>query len=301
MNTQHWDNIPLTLREQPTWVCWIWQERIDSNGDLRRTKVPINARTGRMASSTNPATWSSFETALEALDADPSLGLGFVFASGANLVGIDLDKVVDPETGDVTDLAAAIVTDLDSYTEVTPSGTGLHIIVQGTLPGPRRRTDGVEMYPDGRFFTMTGARLPKMPTTVNERSKELATLYNHLFPAPPPVTVVPVQRDVELTDKEILVKAIDARNGEKFRALMRGDIRGFESESNADAALLGILAFYTRDVAQLERLFNYSRLADEKWRSRPDYRARTIALALRQTGAHYSDWALCGPTTAMEE
>jgi putative DNA primase/helicase len=292
MDPVAWTRIPAALRLRPTWVGWRWVDRADpTTGELRRTKVPVAPRTGGPGKSTDPATWAPFGVALRACRTDATLGLGFVFAPGGGLVGVDLDGAVDAATGALTPFAWEIVAALDSYTETTPSGTGLHIIVAGTLPGPRRQRKApganIELYPDGRFFTMTGAHLVSSPATVEDRTEALAALYGTLFPpepTPPPQSAAPVA----LADTAILRIASGARNGAKFRALMRGDTTGYASESEADAALLALLAFYTSDPAQLERLFTLSVLADAKWRDRPRYRARTLALALRGATARFS-------------
>jgi putative DNA primase/helicase len=296
MDPVTWTRIPASLRLRPSWVCWRWAERPDPDtGELKRTKIPIHARyPWRSASSTDPATWGAFGVALRTVRENPAqaLGLGFVFAPGAGLVGVDLDGAVDAATGALTPFAWEVVTALDSYTETTPSGTGLHIIVAGTLPPGRRQRKApganIELYSEGRFFTMTGAHLPVTPATVEERTAALAALYGTLFPpepTPPPQAATPAV----LADTAILRIASNARNGAKFRALMRGDIAGYASESEADAALLALLAFYTSDPAQLERLFSLSALADAKWRDRPRYRARTLALALRGASARFGD------------
>ena len=143
------ERIPDEMKRRPQWVVWRLEER---NG--KATKVPYNPRTGRKASSTDSLTWGTFEDALEVLDRFD--GVGFVFSSGDPYTGVDLDGCVDPETGEVEPWAAEIAAELDSYTEISPSGTGVHIIARGRLPEGRRRKGRVEMYDQGRFFTVTG-------------------------------------------------------------------------------------------------------------------------------------------------
>ena len=147
--------IPAELRALAQWVTWRLETR---NGKL--TKVPYNPRTGTRAASDNPRTWGSFEAALRAFELGPGRynGLGFVFSDADPYVGVDLDKCRHPETGAVEPWAVEIVRRLASYTEVSPSGTGLHIIVKGQLPPGRRRKGHIEMYSSGRFFTMSGHR-----------------------------------------------------------------------------------------------------------------------------------------------
>jgi len=96
-------------------------------------------------------------------------------------VGIDLDHCRDPQTGEITPRALEIVQRLDSYTEISPSGDGLHILVIGQLPRQGNKCGGIEMYSSGRYFTVTGQHLPGTPTTIEERQAELTALYQEVF------------------------------------------------------------------------------------------------------------------------
>lgn len=149
--------IPQELRDLDQWVGWRGEWRVDASGKRKWTKIPTIAGTDANASSTNPETWCSFEAALDAYEAGVGSGLGFVFTANDSFVGVDLDHARDKDTGMVAVWAQDIIDNMDSYTEVSPSGTGVHIIVRGTLPNGRRRKDDVEMYSTGRFFCMTGA------------------------------------------------------------------------------------------------------------------------------------------------
>jgi len=140
------ENIPRELRVRPQHVVW------QAEGD-KPDKVPYSARTGRKALSTDLMTWSTFEEAMEAYQDGDYDGVGFVFSSGDPYTGIDLDDCVD-EGGEIADWALKIVRDLDSYTELSATGTGLHIIARGKVPN--RRKGKIEIYSTERFFTMTG-------------------------------------------------------------------------------------------------------------------------------------------------
>jgi putative DNA primase/helicase len=107
-------------------------------------------------SSTDLLTWRPFEEALETLRAGDHDGLGFVFCSEDPYTGIDLDKCRDPETGDIEPWAMAVMDQLGGYQEVSPSGTGVHIIVKGKLPEGRNRRGNIEAYSRERFFTISG-------------------------------------------------------------------------------------------------------------------------------------------------
>jgi putative DNA primase/helicase len=140
------ESIPEELRARPQWVVW------NAVGD-KPDKVPYSARTGHRASSTDLLTWATFQEALEAYENGDYAGLGFVFSSADPYTGIDLDDCVDAD-GEIAGWALEIVRYFDSYTELSATGTGLHVIVRGEIPN--RRKDEVEVYSSKRFFTMTG-------------------------------------------------------------------------------------------------------------------------------------------------
>ncbi|MDP9355879.1 MAG: hypothetical protein M3R02_11490, partial [Chloroflexota bacterium] len=123
-------------------------------------KIPLTPATLARADTTDPATWSSFAEASRAARRRAGLRLGFVFTKAGGLVGIDLDDCRDPETGEIAAWAWRIVRLLNSYTEISASGTGLHIIIRAPLPPGRRRRGKIEMYDEGRHFVMTGDTLP---------------------------------------------------------------------------------------------------------------------------------------------
>lgn len=144
------EGIPEELKRRPQWVNW----KFARNGK-KWTKHPYNPRTGRKASSTDLLTWSTFTEAFEGYSEKPYDGIGFMFCSGDPYTGVDLDGCIDPQTGEVKPWAVKIVEDLDSYTELSPSGTGIHIIARGKTPSPVKR-DCIEIYSIERYFTMTG-------------------------------------------------------------------------------------------------------------------------------------------------
>jgi putative DNA primase/helicase len=146
--------IPDEMREYRAWVAWRYVQR---KGEAKPTKVPFDALTGEVASSTDSRTWRSFDEAVDALEAGGYDGLGFVFSSGDPYSGIDIDGCRDPETGELESWAEKIVAATDGYAEASPSGTGVHIIVRGKAPN--RKHGPIEAYSERRFFTMTGRAL----------------------------------------------------------------------------------------------------------------------------------------------
>ena len=148
------ENIPERLTERPQWVNW----RLEERGG-KKTKVPYTPATLRRASSTDLLTWRTFSEALAAYEAgEPSYdGIGFVFCSADPFAGIDLDKCRHPESGEISPWAEKIITSVkEGYVEISPSGMGIHVIVEGAVRGGGMRKGKLEMYGRDRFFTITG-------------------------------------------------------------------------------------------------------------------------------------------------
>jgi putative DNA primase/helicase len=273
--------VPEELRTKDQFVAWCEEDR---DGDI--TKVPYSVYGGR-ASTTNPDTWAPFKTAIEYAEENGMNGIGFVFSEDDLIAGIDLDKCRDPESGDIAPWARKIVAALDSYTEVSPSGTGLHIFVKATLPGQNNRKGPVEMYESRRYFTLTGERLGGAPAEIQERQQVLERLYRHVFKdaevgdRPPSEANGHKARPMDVGDDELLELAMQAKNGEKFSRLWRGDTSDYaDDESRADLALCSLLAFWTDgDTERMDRLFRRSGLMRDKW-NRHDYRERTFRKVL---------------------
>jgi hypothetical protein len=169
-------NIPLLLREKAQWVVWRYKWLPDKK---KWDKPPLRADNLRSASSTDDTTWASFGNAWKAYqrgDADLD-GIGFVVREEDGLVGIDLDKCRDPETGDLQAWAQRIMEQLQTYTEVSPSGTGLRLWVKATRPSKTgHKTDKIEVYCWGRYLTLTGNHFAEAPKTIEARQAELETL-----------------------------------------------------------------------------------------------------------------------------
>ena len=143
-------SIPGELTRRPQWVNW----KYAWNGK-KWTKHPHNPRSGRKASSVDLMTWSKFEDVLAAYEAGEYDGIGFMFCSGDPYSGVDVDGCRNPETGEIEPWAADIIEALDSYTELSPSGEGIHTIMRGKVPAPLK-LGYLEMYSIERYFTVTG-------------------------------------------------------------------------------------------------------------------------------------------------
>lgn len=275
------------MKKEDQWVCWRTEER---NGKSR--KVPINPYTGGYAKANDVGTWSDFDTALQyyrrTRDVD---GVGFMFQEGGLYAGVDLDDCRDLVTGEVDEWALEIIQELDSYTEESPSGTGFHVIVYGFVPDGGNRRGSIEMYDRHRYFTVTGKHVFGTPQTVEQRANRLRDIHREYI----------VDRNQErgavqqeerpqgsIPDHELIEKAVNAANGDKFQALWNGDTSGYKSHSEADQALCNLLAFWTGgDPQQIDNLFSRSSLVREKWRKRADYRERTIKNAIRSCSEFY--------------
>jgi hypothetical protein len=285
------------MRKQDRWLLWRYEWR-----DKAWDKVPYRARRPQQrASSTDPATWATFAEAHAAYKAGAWDGVGFVLGDGR--AGIDLDDCRDSRTGTITAAARAIIARLRSYSEVSPSGTGIKTFVLGTLPPQGRKgeveLDGrkckVEMYDAQRFFTVTGRHVRGTPTTVAKRTRDLAALHRRVVGAKAEerrtrsASITPV---LDAADLALLQQARDAANGAKFTALWSGDTTGYKSRSEADLALCNFLAYWLDgDPGRIDRFFRHSQLMRPKWdhrRGAQTYGARTIGLALdgwRRTAA----------------
>jgi putative DNA primase/helicase len=275
--------LPREVRESTRAVIWKYEQR-----GARRTKVPyVPRRPFVRASVDDPSTWGTFDAALAAVRAGRADGAGVVLGKGY-LAGVDDDDCLDAITGAFDASALAIVRALDSYTEVTPSGRGLHVLVHGTLPPGRRRHGHIEMYDELRFFTVTGQHVPGAPRRIYERTAALAALHASVFgDGGEPRPVQRRSAPVEQNDAALLAYARAARNGHKFAALYAGDTSAYRSPSEADLALCNLLTFWTGgDAVRIDALFRGSGLMRGKWderRGTQTYGERTIALALART------------------
>ena len=285
------EQIPRSLREAPQWVCWKSEDR-----QGRSTKIPYDARTGRRASSTDPATWTTYEQAIGTFEQAPDLdGIGFVFTRTDPFCGVDLDDCID-ENGVFEPWAKQIIDRFSTYTEVSPSGRGVKLFLRGELPRRGNRKGRIEIYDHARYFTVTSRRLSESPTEIAERQEELDELHAELFGRPEegggrgPSEAS--RYPLEISDDELLVKARAAKNGPKLTALFdHGDLSEYGGDdSAADLALCSLLAFWCGpDPRRIDRLFRRSALIRPKWdspRGGGTYGSRTISRALEGTSPY---------------
>ncbi len=162
-------NIPVELISLDRWVNWSYDLKVSGP---KHPKYPIDPLTSRMASVTNPKQWRSYAECLRHYLAGKFDGVGFVLADGQ--VGVDLDNCRDPSTGQLNQFAQGIVQQLATYTEVSPSATGIKMICTGSINGEHRsKGSNVEVYSTDRYFTITGQSLPNTPQTLRVSGQEL--------------------------------------------------------------------------------------------------------------------------------
>jgi len=170
------ENIPADLTAADRAVCW----RYTWKGTWDKPPLTIG---NTAASSTDPSTWSAFDDALAAYQdgAHGFDGIGVALSADDDLVGIDLDHCRDPKTGVIEESALQIVRLINSYTEVSPSGTGLRILLRGALPAHGRKKGRIETYQDRRYLTITGQHLKGTPRTIETRPAELLAFHLDTF------------------------------------------------------------------------------------------------------------------------
>jgi len=171
------------LSERPQWVCW--KAVTTEQGKVR--KMPISPITGRNAKVNNPMHWGTFEEARAyALSTDVN-GVGFVLTGLEGYTVIDLDHVVNPDTGEISEpWAVDVVKAFNTYTELSPSLTGLHLWSRGKPPGDRCRTKSVEMYALKRYVTLTGKMVELAETDeIEARQEQIEELYDDAFNTTP--------------------------------------------------------------------------------------------------------------------
>lgn len=263
-------NIPAELRNYSQWITWKSEDR----GGAKPTKIPYNVQSGYPAAVDNPHTWTGFEPVVHAVASGLVSGAGFILTANDPYSFIDLD---DPK-GDAAQIARYeyLIDSFNSYTEVSPSGRGVHIIVKGRVPSGKKRF-GVEVYSELRYMTMTGNVLRNAP--IAERQGLLDILWNELGGAENTANDAWDRPQTE-TDDEVCNRLAKASNAELFIALYAGDWQNrFASQSEADQALLNLLAFYSDNREQIGRIFRASGLGQRPKALRRDYVERSISKA----------------------
>ena len=261
------ENLPTALFDYPQWVGWRY---VDRGARRKPDKQPVNPHTLGNAGVTWPNTWGTFEQALAAYQAHELSGIGFVLTPDDPFVGVDLDHCVDGQ--EITEAAQTVVEQLSSYTEVSPSGKGLRILVECPAYTSNTRRAEVEIYAHSRFLTLTGRYLPGTPSAI------LSVHLEHLVALTPPAEPHASPRENTLppavapTDERTLWAQIFEHDhyGADHLRRFQGDLSlDGNDHSLAVLRLLNCLARWTDgDPVQMRALMLQSPLANDKWFSR---------------------------------
>ena len=272
-----YEKIPLELKQLPHWVGWKYMQH---PGEDHKRKVPINAMDGQPAKSNDPTTWCDFDTACRGKERFGLDGIGFMF-SGDGIFGIDIDHCYDPETQELDPAAAEIIETVQSYTELSPSGTGIHILCKGALPEGRKRRGAVEMYSTLRYFTVTGNPFGSA-YPFSDWTERVAVMHRKYLGeeenaagAQKAALPMPTGRgtNADMSVDAILRRMFDSKHGQKLQDLYNGSWErygiGDGSQSSADQAFCNTLAFWCRcDAALMDAIFRRSGLYRQKWDKR---------------------------------
>jgi len=158
-------DLPDEIVEKDKWILWFAEER---EGEQTRVPcAPWETDHWGATDATDPDNWTDFDTAAEYADKKEGYGVGFVFSEDDDVVGIDLDDCI--KGGKVKGFAATIIEEANSYTEISPSGNGAHVFLQGELlKAVKPEEEDIEVYDRDRFFTVTGRFLKKAPQSLKE-------------------------------------------------------------------------------------------------------------------------------------
>ena len=285
-NRQRWAQLPIELRRRPQW-CYTYP----GDPDPLRRKAP-RKKGNALASDTSPSDWMSFEQACayaEQVGGD----IGYVLTEDDEFTCIDLDvkdATTHPHKPELWTTQADfnrywdICQYFDSYTEMSTSGKGLHVWLFGNI-GQGCRRDGVEVYSQERFIICTGNIVLNRPIREHQKALDMMVGDMRAAQAAKYDRVDLVEEAEEYTDSEIIERAINAGNSEKFTALckctssyMEGGAKingtytnlGYASQSEADLALMSIFTFYSRSNEQCKRLFRMSGLGKREKATKND-------------------------------
>lgn len=295
-----YQNIPMELRGLPQWVCWR-HEVVEG----RVTKVPYTPDGTRKADVNRPGTWGTFEQACNTALGPTMEGIGLVLTDADPYTGIDIDdKQENPASEQERAVQIQILDHFHSYTERSPGARwhdaegrergGYHILIRGRIDGGRDRNH-VGVYSSQRYLTFTGDVVRNAP--IEDFQQLLQSLVDQM---PGAAQVQLEQVDGTMDDAALHDMAVRAVNGAKYEELCRGDwaAMGYPSQSEADFALLSIIAFYSRDNEQVRRLFRYSGLGKRDKATKDDRYINAALKKIRAKDPAPADYAALAETAA---
>ena len=262
-----YDSIPKDMQSLTQWGLYrlIWVKERN-----KYTKIPISAIDGSPAKTNTPSTWTDFKTALSNVGRWDTHGLSFFFANG--YAGIDVDDIPGEveryRHGDYDEnMITEFMNATKSYTEISVSKKGIHIVFRGKIPGTHRRKGNVEMYDTGRFFAITGNRIDSYGDETSHA--DISILYekylgeDKIIQMRAPKTSEPNN----LSAYQIIEKALQSKSGDRFKEFMYGGWEpNYNSQSEADLAFANYLAFWTgRDFQKMDAIFRESSLYRDKY------------------------------------
>lgn len=283
----NFNNIPLELRALPQWA--VFRTYTDKEG--KHKKVIISPLNSKFAKCNEPETWADFETAKRYCLKNRYKGLVFALTSGITF--IDIDHAIDKTTGEILSEEAKQLMLLlaDTYIEKSVSGSGIHILMKGSLPkNARNRNDkkGLEMYDTNRFICITGDLLSGKTELKDCSLLVQAINRDYIGVRPEPVVFARAETNWSPSDSELVKKIRESKIVDRFERLFSGTFTG--DHSSADFAFCSLLAWWTQDAAQIDRIFRCSGLYRAKWDSRrgnSTYGANLIESALQSQSSRY--------------
>ncbi len=254
--------VPAELRVRRQWVVW---RSIVAEGKI--TKPPYNPNNpAYMADVTDPSQWGTFEDAVRVYENNPSIfsGIGFVFADNDEYFGMDIDdeSKVKPEHLETRQrFVSQIMSQVDTYTELSPSGMGVHMIGKGRLPvsGKRSQAMQVEIYCSGRYFTITGNVLNNK-TEIKDQQEFLVSIFGAMTPEAGGETAVydtAASRRLDLSDEEVvrLANNFNPTFAPRYNAQVGC---GPGEWSDTFMAIVGMIDRFTGSVDQVRRIIMQS-------------------------------------------
>jgi hypothetical protein len=244
------------LKSQPRFLCW----SLISQPDGTIKKIPYNPTTGRNAACDDPTTWVDFETAKAAVQAGQYHSIGIALGKELGLTIVDFDKIVAKPGAPWPQWALDIVEDLDSYTEISASGRGLHVLAWGAVPSNlNRQKQQIEIHDSDKMFAIS-TNVFDGHDEIHARAEKLQGLH---------------QRILEGKVRLGIVASNPSR--ERLAWLEAGNDDGDKSKGDFEYVRLLMEQGLTED--EIDARFRASERMRDKWEDREDYRERTFAAA----------------------
>jgi putative DNA primase/helicase len=285
-------NVPHEMQKKPQWV--LWRYAFDTSGNLKKPPyyAPLT-QPPRRAAVDDRQTWQPFNNVLGIYERGGFAGIGYILQRADYITAIDLDKCRRPTNGELAQWAQEIVDTFHTYTEISPSGRGLHLFTRGQIPAAAKRGH-IEMYNHARYMTITGDILTSHTAPLRFYQHHLDALYHRLKPPttePAPQPTPPRGYSHSAADAQVLEKIKTKENYPKFSYYWNG---GGDDKSVGDLALCSMLYYYTNGteedrLAQVDRLFRQSHRIRDKWdeqRGDTTYGQLTIETAQKRSQAY---------------